>query len=281
MKYAFLTDNLGTLEKIKKTDILYFGDEFCANKIPDTKTVRKAYLWAEQNGKEFVFVVPALTDFEINKITRILEYLNGQNKKIEIIFNDWGTLLLILRYAGLRPVLGRLLTKQRKDPIADKILNNRQDKMKIISYKNQKVIITPKKVPLSLKTYFQKSFVDVSHVMDFMIANNIKRYELDLLPWGDKLNIDKKIKCSIYYPYVNISSTRYCGAINMTGTNKCKKICRTQKIEVGERKLEYPYVIIGNAVFYKASLEMLQHKTKNKNIDRIVFNDIETLNKTV
>lgn len=281
MKYAFITNELNIAKKCKNINILYFGDEFCQNKIGTKQKVQLAYEWSKKNNIQFVLVLPCLTNDKTIQVEQILKYLDSQNKKIEVVFNDWGTFVMVSCYKYLVSVLGRLLTKQRKDPIANEILENQQTKMKIILYKNKKVIVTPKKVPLSLKTYFQKSFVDVSYVMDFMISNNIKRYELDLLPWGNKLNINKKIKVSVYYPYVNISATRYCGAINFADTNKCNMICKKQKIEVGKNKFKYPYIIIGNAIFYKATKEMLSKETKNKNIDRIVFNDIDILNTTI
>jgi hypothetical protein len=132
-----------------------------------------------------------------------------------------------------------------------------------------------------LKTYFQKSFLDVGHVIDFMTENNIKRYELDLLPWGIKIKTDKKIKLSIYYPYVNITTTRYCGAVNLKYTKICSKICKSQIIEAGTNKLKYPYIIKGNAVFYKTSKDILDKTVNAGNIDRIVINDLQTLNKLV
>ncbi|MFA6614424.1 MAG: hypothetical protein WCS83_06580, partial [Endomicrobiia bacterium] len=221
MKYAFITNQLNIAKKCKNIDILYFGDEFCQNKIPNKQTIQTAYQWASKNNLQFVLVLPYITNEKTELVNKILEYLNNQKITMEVVFNDWGTFTMISKYKYLSPVLGRLLTKQRKDPIADTILTNQQNKMKVVLENNKKLILESKKVPTNLKTYFQKSYIDVPHVMDFMLSNNIKRYELDLLPWGNKLDINKKIKSSIYYPYVNISTTRYCGAINLSYTNKC------------------------------------------------------------
>lgn len=277
MKIAFLTNNLNTAEKCNNADILYFGDEFCQNKIPDIKTVQKAYKWASGNNIQFVFVLPYLTNEKIKRVDSVLKYLNALKTKTEVIFNDWGTFTMIASYKRLLPVIGRLLTKQRKDPMAEAIILNKQNKMKVMIENNQKIIVETKKTPKSLKTYFQKSFLDSDHVTDFMISNNINRCELDLLPWGSKLNINKKIKQSVYYPFVNISTTRYCGAINLAYTNKCNFICLKQTLEIGKDKLKYPYIIKGNAIFYQASEKMLYDALQNKNTDRIVINDFLTL----
>ena len=110
-----------------------------------------------------------------------------------------------------------------------------------------------------------------------MIQNNITRYETDLVPWQNKLTVNKKISLSVYYPYVNISATRYCGAINLDYNSKCNKICQKQKIVVGKNSFDYPYYIVGNAIFYKATTDMLKKELKCSKINRIVFNDIKEL----
>jgi hypothetical protein len=128
MKYAFLTDNIGVLNKIQKPDILYFGNEFCQNIIPAKQHINKAFQWALKNNIQFVFVLPYITNDKVKTADSLLHILNNKKRNIEIVFNDWGTLSLILKYKNLQPVLGRLLTKQRKDPIAENIIQNTQKK---------------------------------------------------------------------------------------------------------------------------------------------------------
>ena len=277
MEIAFITDTIKDLNKLKNIDVLYFGNEFCQNKIPNLKQLEYCYGFCLNNKIKFVFVLPYITNAKINSVNKILNFLNSKKERIEVVFNDWGTFTLISNHKNLQPVLGRLLNKQRKDPIAQKILENTQPKMKVITEKGKQIIVQSKQMPKTLKTYFQHTFLDVSSVQNFMLKNNINRYELDLLPWGTKVNVNKKIKISIYYPYVNISSTRYCGAINLDYNSKCNKSCYKQKIIVGEKTLDYPYIIIGNAIFYKATKTILEKELKNNKINRIVFNDIKSL----
>lgn len=274
---AFQTCKINELKKCNDIDILYFGDEFCQNKIPSIKSLKYAFEFVKKNRIKFVFVLPYINDTKIKTVKKILNFLNNLNRTVEIVFNDWGTFNLISGYKNLRPILGRLLNKQRKDPIADKILNNIQPKMKIVIQNGKKVIIQKKQIPNTVKTYFQKTYLDNPEVMNFMLKKNINRYELDLLPWDIKLNLNKNINISIYYPYINISTTRYCGAINLDYTSKCNKICQKHKIILGENSLEYPYVVIGNTIFYKAGGNMLKKSLKNNKINRIVFNDFDAL----
>jgi len=277
MEIAFITHKIKDLKKLERIDVLYFGDEFCQNKIPNLKQVEYCYDFCINKKIKFVLVLSFITNAKIKFVTDLLKFLNSKEEKIEVIFNDWGTFALISEYKNLKPVLGRLLNKQRKDPIAQKILENNQPKIKVITEQRQQIIVHAKLVPQSLLKYFQSTYLDVTEVQNFMIKNNITRYELDLLPWNTNLNINKKIKISMYYPYVNISTTRYCGAINLDYSSKCNKICEKQNIVIGEKSLDYPYTVIGNAIFYKATRTMLEKELKNSKINRIVFNDIESL----
>ena len=277
MEIAFITDTIKELNKLNNIDVLYFGNEFCQNKIPNLKQLKYCYDFCIKNNINFVLVLPFITNEKINFVNNLLIFLNSKKKSTEIIFNDWGTFTLISQYKNLQPVLGRLLNKQRKDPIAQQILDNTQPKIKVITEKSKQVIVQSKQVPKTLIRYFQQTYLNVPEVQKFMIQNNITRYEIDLVPWQNNLNINKKISLSVYYPYVNISTTRYCGAININYNSKCNKLCQKQQIVIGKKAFKYPYYIIGNAIFYKADINILKKELKYSKINRIVFNDIESL----
>lgn len=277
MEIAFITDTIKELNKLNNIDILYFGNEFCQNKIPSLKQVECCYNFCVNKKIKFVLVLPFITNAKVSVVNSLLNFLNSKKEKNEVVFNDWGTFTLISKYKMLKPVLGRLLNKQRKDPVAQTIFENLQPKMKIIKENGKQVIVQSKQVPKSLINYFQHTYLDVPEVQNFMIKNNITRYETDLVPWQNKLNINKKISLSVYYPYVNISATRYCGAINLDYNSKCNKICKKQKIVVGKKTFDYPYYIIGNAIFYKADINILKKGLKCSKINRIVFNEINSL----
>lgn len=277
MEIAFIVDTIKKLNKLKNIDVLYFGNEFCQNKIPNIKQLKYYYDFCIKNKIKPVFVLPFITNEKVSVVNNLLNFLNLQKEKIEVVFNDWGTFSLISNYKNLKPVLGRLLNKQRKDPIVQKIFENSQPKMKIITQNNKQVIVQSKQIPKSLISYFQHTYLDVPEVQQFMIKNNITRYETDLVPWQNKLKLTPKISLSVYYPYVNISATRYCGAINLDYSSECNKICQKQKIVVGGKTFDYPYYIIGNAIFYKATPDMLQKGLNVNKINRIVFNDIKEL----
>ena len=277
MEIAFITDNIKELKNLKNIDVLYFGNEFCQNKMPNLKQIEYSYDFAKNKKIKFVLVLPFITNAKVCIANNLLSFLNSKKEKTEVVFNDWGTFTLISQYRNLKPILGRLLNKQRKDPIIQEIFENSQPKMKVITENGNKVLVQSKSIPKSLINYFQRTYLNVPEVQDFMIKNNITRYETDLVPWQNKLIVNKKISLSVYYPYVNISATRYCGAINLDYTSKCSKICQKQKIVVGENSFKFPYYIIGNAIFYEATMDILKKELKYSKMNRIVFNDIKSL----
>ena len=245
MKTIKFINNIKNFNKYKKEKHIYFGSETCEKKLFRLNDLKN--IVSKNNKQKITLVFPYLTPKYFDEVKKMFPFISlHRNIFCEVVFNDWGTFILISQYKNLKPVLGRLLNKQRKDPIVQNILDNTQPKMKFIVENNKQILITAKSVPKTLIKYFQHTFLDVSFVQDFMLKNNINRYELDLLPWGTKLNINKKIKLSIYYPYVAVSTTRYCGAINLDYDSKCNRICEKQKIVTGENSLDYPYVIFGN-----------------------------------
>jgi len=252
---------------IKKFDRIYFGDAFCQNLIPEKQTLLDTYKIIYDNNIGFTLNTPYVTDEALKKILKNIEALYKYNDKFEVVFNDWGVFYEIKqRFSGLNLILGRLLTKQRTDPNALKIITNRQEKANDV---------IPKKVPRSLYEHFQSSVINDNIFQNYLIENNIKRVEIEYLVWDMKLRLPSNIKASIYYPYAHITTTRNCGILNMTYT-KCNKMCRDVKIEYPS-DLQHPfsYTVIGNTVYYNLENIITDKDSLNKyeSIDRVIIND--------
>lgn len=252
---------------IKNFSRIYFGDAFCQNLIPDKEILIDAYKKISDNNIGFTLNTPYVTDEALKKVLTNIETLCKYNETFEVVFNDWGVFYEIKqRFPNLNLVLGRLLTKQRTDPNALKIITNSQEE-------NNGII--PKKVPQSLYEHFQGSVINDSAFQDYLLASNIKRVEIEYLVWDMKLQLQNNIKATVYYPYAHITTTRNCGILNMTYT-KCNKMCRDVKIEYSsDLEHPFPYIAIGNTIYY--SLENIMTKDslrKYENIDRVVINDI-------
>lgn len=259
---AKIISSVSKIGLCSKFERIYFGDEFCQYKIPSLKDLN--YLKRNSNGKKISLVFPYISEYYFHKIEKLLKFICANNAIFdEIVFNDWGFFYYIRKnYPALKLVMGRLLTKQKTDPFAKDIITNMQKPGAL----KQKVFI-PKKVPKETLEYFGSIPVNSQIFHKFMIENNIVRIESDNLNWDMNVNLRKKIKISVYFPYVKISTTRYCGQLNML-KNNCIRQCEKSAVTLKKYRTKFNYIIKGNAVFFK--------NAKNSNMffaDRIVYND--------
>jgi hypothetical protein len=98
---------------LKGFDLLYLGDEFCEQLIPepsDLEHARKIF-----KGRP-VLVTPLLTDTGIDAVERLILGAASQKDRLEIVVNDLGLLHLIReRYAKrVRVALGRIFGHRMK-----------------------------------------------------------------------------------------------------------------------------------------------------------------------
>lgn len=96
---------------------LAFGAEFCARRLPTRAEVREAVALCAGRGLGFSLVTPLLRQAAFAGAARWLSGLAAACGPLECVFNDWG----LLHWARaerlpLRPVAGRLLGHQRRDP---------------------------------------------------------------------------------------------------------------------------------------------------------------------
>lgn len=262
---------IGRKEDIKKLiSRVYFGNEFCENLIPAITKLKEIYFYATGKNKNFTFVTPFVTNSGIRKTESLLEFLNRQNN-VEVVFNDWGVFKLIKNnFNNLKPILGRLLTKQRRDPRILKILLNKQVFKEFFSEdKKKKLIIFPKKTPQSVFKYFQSSMINAKIFQNYLLSQGITRVEIDNLAWKMNVKLDKNIGVSVYLPYGYITTTRKCGLLTLTYA-ACKKECKKYYLQLGDKSLPVPFYSIGNTIFYKSSIPSDDYLEK-LGVDRVVY----------
>lgn len=255
-----------------KNDIarIYFGNEFCQNLIPAPDTLKRWYFFTRAKNKEFSFVTPFVTNLGLKRLKDLLAFLNCQGE-VEVVFNDWGVFKLIKdNFSNLKPVLGRLLTKQRRDPRMLKIFSHKQKPREIISPdKKDKTIIYPKRVPSTLFEHYQGSVINVPVFGKYLLSQGINRVEIDNLVWQMKVKVNKNIGVSIYLPYGYITTTRMCGKLTLT-YDACKRECKRYFLQLGNESLPVPFYGIGNTVFYRSDLPSNEY-LEELGVDRIVY----------
>ncbi|MBI5418305.1 hypothetical protein HZA55_10265, partial [Candidatus Poribacteria bacterium] len=168
-------------------DIIYFGEEFCDWLVPSPKDYLKAVTQSIDMGKKCSCILPYFTESNIDKLAKILNALKKFH--CEIIVNDFGSLFFIHKnFSNFTPVLGRLLTKQRRCiPINSK-----------------------EKLLLREKEYLSTTAINLP-VEKLLKKYKIKRMEIDNLIGGIKpLSPDSNLKQSLYYPYGYLTTTHHC-----------------------------------------------------------------------
>ena len=268
-KYKYILDD-GTITRI------YFGNEFCEELIPSLEQVKIAYQKSVELELGFTFVTPYVTEYGMDKITKVLEYLNTLESNIEILCNDWGTCELVhTKYKNLTIILGRRLDKVFCDPR--------------ISEEEYEEVYNEASL-----AYLRRPNLFVPIYQEIMQKYSIKRVEYDCYPQGMDLSTEQEMPgfegVSVYLPFGFVTTGRMCMMrfLNQEGGNKfdysgpCKYACRKynqiMKKNINVRRVNGNYVMNdtlqlyrkGNTVFYEVENfdEILEN---NHLINRVVY----------
>lgn len=267
--------NLKNLKYFKQGEYqrIYWGVEFCQNLIPSLQDTEKILDFIKKNKLEFTFVTPFVTERGLSKLKVIFSYLKIKRIDCEIVINDLGTLECLhsefKNYFSL--VLGRLLIRQQRDPAIKKVLEKQAPFA--IKGKDGKIRIILHHPPAKkYQVGIRASYINSQLVQNLLSKFGIKRIELNNLIQGLNLN-GMKLRKSLYVPYVNISTTRFCPMNSkyqrIYRINVCKKECQTYYDILRNRAIPKIIYKRGNTTFYKNSLDA--KNISGLGIDRIVY----------
>ena len=232
MEKSILITSSSKLHYIKKEPSayqrIYYGSEFCVNRVPTAKELESFLLFCEKYNKEFTLVTPYLTEKGIEKVKVLLNFLDEKQVYPEILISDWGMLNYIPEKFGNKfpLILGRITAKQKTGPRIETIKD-----------------INPTAFKSSMKSH-----VDIPQYLNFLIEKNVQRIELDIPLQGMDLKLPKdcEIFVSFYYPYGYISTTRRC-PLQLTG--ECS--CEDNYFRLASKQMPVPLYCRGNTVFFK------------------------------
>jgi len=241
---------------------LYFGQEFCQRLIPGRDELKEAIEFACRYKLQFSLVTPYVTNTGLKKIVALLEVLVERLPRCEVVFNDWGVLNILRRdFRTFVPVLGRLLTKQKRCPTLIKLLQRKNEAFIFPSPDGPLPhIFIQRKLPVDLDMYYKGSNVStVGRIQRFLLPQGVRRIELDNLGQGMQAQLLKhKVSASVYVPYVYISTTFFCPTAGCsTRLNSSLKIrpCRQecQRYHFILKNPIFPVCLYlkGNTYFYK------------------------------
>ena len=283
MEKAIFATRLSQLRYIeRKYSRLYYGNEFCERLVPSLKDLKEILGYIKMWGLEFSFVTPYVTNIGLEKLKVLFEFLKTKKINCEVIVNDWGVLSLINReYLDFQPVLGRLLTKQKRGPRLIKLLKRRARPRLMVNPESpsQRHILIQKKLPLGLDSYYKGSNTSsVPIIHKFLISQRIKRIELDNIAQGMLLELPRsKISASAYTPYIYITTTFFCQTARCNQKNKsllkikpCKRQCQRYLFKLRHKTIPKVIFLKGNTQFYK-NPKLSIKELKKIGIDRIVY----------
>ncbi len=254
--------------RTKKVKRLYFGEEFCEEKIPSLSEIKDIYHYTLKNKISFTYISGYLTNKGLHQQYDICEYFNNQSEKIEVIFNDFGLLRLLSKeFKNLKPVLGRLLVKVPRmprytlklpSPYPHLVTSPRlwENQLRVLSTSN-----------LSLLPY-----------RNFLKKYKIERVECDIVPQGINFKKEWDFKYSLYTPWSYVTGSRTCDIAGLSHPeksrfvtmDKCLKPCKKFYIKFYSDEPMLPLIQEGNSVFFN-NQNLIPEYIKTKNFDRIVF----------
>lgn len=276
MEKAIHITNLKNLKYFQKDKYqrIYWGIEFCQNLIPGLKDTENILRFARGNNLKLSLVTPFLTDQGVRRLAPVLTLLKkNKGSADEIIVNDWGLLNHLHKNFPkcFELALGRLLVRQQRDPAMKRVL----EKQTPFAFKGKdgKIRVIVHTIPN--KRYqegFRASYINSPLVQNFLSEFGVKRAELNNVIQGLHLKA-VTLKKSLYTPYVNISTTRFCPM--QTKFQKVYRInvCRCECQEYYDilRNKAIPKTVYkrGNTTFYKNPVSAKD--IAGLSVDRIVF----------
>jgi hypothetical protein len=261
---------------------LYYGNEFCERLIPSLQDLNRILDYVQKRRLDFSFVTPYVTNIGLGKLRVLFGFLKAKKIHCEVIINDWGVLNLVNRQRlNFQPVLGRLLTKQKRGPGLIKLLKRKFEPRLTVNPENhsQRNIVFQKKLPLDLDYYYKGSnAASVPVIHSLLINQRIKRIELDNTAQGLLLELPQdKISTSVYTPYVYITTTFFCPTAGCDQKKKsllkikpCKRQCQRYVFKLWHKTMPKVIYLKGNTQFYK-NTRLPMRELKNAGVDRIVY----------
>lgn len=241
-------------------DRIYFGNEFCQRLIPSSREVEEVMDFAREHALAFSLVTPYVTNEGLQQWMRIVEQVAARDPRCEVIFNDWGVFRSIRdRLPGLKPVLGRLMTKIKRGPRLMKVID---------------------RLPPDALRHLQSTNLAVEAYRSFLVQQGITRAELDYPLQDIKTNgISPAIHLSLYIPFVYVTTTRFCLSAScdipemkgMVGIFPCKKECQNYTFTLDNPVMDTTLIRKGNTIFYRNTRIPQSEELREKKIDRLVI----------
>ena len=252
---------------------IYWGNEFCQNLIPLPADTDKILDYSHRHKLGFTFVTPFVTEEGLKTIESSLSWLKRYGAGCEIVVNDWGVLDTIWRRYGnfFEIVLGRLLTRQQRDPLMSRFLE-KQPPLAVRDKKSRITVFLHRLPTKRCQMAMRSCYLNAEAAQSFLVKRGVVRIELNNVIQGIRTE-GISLKKSLYTPYVHISSTRFCPMETkyqkIYRINVCRKECRREYDILRNKKIPKIIYRKGNSIFYKNPVVL--ERIFALGIDRVVY----------
>jgi hypothetical protein len=227
------------------TAALYFGTEFCEDRLPDVDAAEAFCARALDAGLEATLLTPLVSPAGLARIAALLAALNARGWQPAVVFNDWGVLQLMRdHYPAWRLRAGRLVNRSLRDPRA---------------YRD---------APAGAATHEASRY---SRVRALLRALGVTAVESDadleggFLGDGPHADDGAALERALHVPFTYAASGRGCplkaalypgdGGFAKAFADPCSAPCRGRALPVARPDSTLPHWRAGNTVFYELPRE--------------------------
>jgi hypothetical protein len=230
-----------------RTVALYFGSEFCEDRLPDIDEATAHCKAACDRGWEPTLLTPLVTPDGLRRVGVLLGGLASKRWEPAVVFNDWGVLgLLRERHRALPRRAGRLINRSLRDPRA---------------YRD---------APAGFATHDASRF---SRLRRMLAGMGVTAVESDADLEGGYLGAgpgdgDAALARALHLPFTFAASGRSCplkaalypegGGFAKALADPCPAPCRGRPLPIRRADTPLPHWRAGNTLFYEMPQAMVQ-----------------------
>ncbi|MFZ2384698.1 MAG: hypothetical protein WBE75_00605 [Candidatus Omnitrophota bacterium] len=233
---------------------IYWGHEFCQNLIPVNEKTKRVLDLCRDRGSGFTFLSPFVTESGLSRLRKVFSFLRREAFACEVVVNDWGVLNLLEReFKGdFSIVMGRLLAQQLREPELERIINRQAPVL--ARRENGSLAVFFHKLPSkAYQRAIKSSYANTGLAQEFLRGFSVKRVEFNNLLQGVDFS-GIKLKKSLYTPFVNVSSGRFCPMLSKSQKIRRINVCRRECLKFYDRlrsvSCARPLFKKGNTLFY-------------------------------
>lgn len=240
---------------------LYFGTEFCEDRLPGVDEAAVFCALACDHGWEPTLLTPLVTTNALAALDRTLAALASRGFRPAVVFNDWGVLTLLREaHPDLPRRAGRLINRSLRDPRA---------------YRH---------APAGGAVHDASRY---ARLRRFLAQAGVTALETDADLEGGYFGAgteddDRVLRRALHVPYTFAASGRSCplksaryphgGGFSKALDDPCPAPCRTPPLPVHRDDCPMPLWRAGNTVFYEMPTQALQGWLERA--DRVVLHPV-------